>query len=314
MTRQPFFMDCDTGVDDALALLLAGRLPDWWLVGVSTVAGNVQLCHTFENTRRVLALMGLSDVPVYKGAKAPLLREYVDGAHIHGENGMGGIELPASAAPVETLPAWDALYAAAVAADGELTLVPTGPLTNVAIALAKYPDLAARLKRIVLMGGSSTFGNRTPAAEYNIYADPEAAELVLKSGVQTVLCGLDVTTKAYLTDEELDALAACGSKEARFFRDACVFGKRFAARFGFAGMLLHDPCPVLYLQYPKLFRGKACGVRVETRSALCRGKTVTDLWSDSSFSEQNAFVVTDVDRDAFVRVVTDRMQRPAIRS
>ena len=179
-----------------------------------------------------------------------------------------------------------------------------GPLTNLAIAFAKYPDLPALLKRILIMGGSSKEGNDTPAAEFNIYVDPHAAQSVFKCGAPLVMCGLDVTMQAMLMPEEIDAIGRSGPI-GRFFRESTRRALAFHQANGTPGMCLHDVCPVLYVTHPHLFQGQEAGVYVETQGTVTLGKTVTDLWSDFQFPKKNAFVVLDVDRDAFASLVSD---------
>lgn len=193
----PVWIDCDTGTDDSVAIMLAHALPELSVIGLSAVAGNSPLYNTFPNTRRVVHLLG-ADYPVYPGAERPLMREPHVAGKFHGENGLGDVELPLPDTAPESTFAWDALYATAKRMPGELRLVATGPLTNVAIALTKYPELKQLLHSIALMGGAAVGGNVTPAAEFNIYDDPDAAQIVFKSGVPLVMCGLDVTMQAEL--------------------------------------------------------------------------------------------------------------------
>lgn len=301
--KYPVWLDVDTGVDDAAALLTASRLEQLDIRGISAVAGNVELERTFANTRKVCKLAGLP-VPVYRGADKPLFRPLCTAAHVHGLDGLGGAELPEDTSPAETLPAWDALYREAVRQQGELQLIAVGPLTNLAIAFAKYPDLPALLKRILIMGGSSKEGNDTPAAEFNIYVDPHAAQSVFKCGAPLVMCGLDVTMQAMLMPEEIDAIGRSGPI-GRFFRESTRRALAFHQANGTPGMCLHDVCPVLYVTHPHLFQGQEAGVYVETQGTVTLGKTVTDLWSDFQFPKKNAFVVLDVDRDAFASLVSD---------
>ena len=205
MAEHRIWFDCDTGVDDAIALLTAHRQPGLEIVGLSTVAGNVTLDHTTENTLKICGLMG-ADYPVYPGAPGPLRREREDASSFHGADGLGGAVLPAPRRAPEQAPAWDALYAAAARMPGELTLVATGPLTNAAIALTAHPALRSLLHGIALMGGAAVGGNRTPCSEFNIHADPDAAEIVFSSGIPIVMCGLDVTEQAWFSPEEFAAL------------------------------------------------------------------------------------------------------------
>lgn len=303
MSKQiPIWFDTDLGVDDAVALLSIGKLPQLDLRGISAVAGNAALHHTFENTRNVCSLAGIQ-VPVYPGAEKPLFIPLHTAPLVHGENGIGEVILPPSDAPAETTLAWDALYAAAQAAQGELQVIAVGPLTNIAIALGKYPQLKTLLKRILIMGGAAKGGNVTPAAEFNIYADPHAAQIVFRSGLPIVMCGLDVTMKAYMTPEEVDEIGSHNTPVCHFFHQSNQMALQFAERVTTPGLCCHDTCPVLFLTHPELFSGEEAGVYVETRGTVTFGKTVTDLWSDKQFPEHHVFVVLDVDRNRFVGTV-----------
>jgi inosine-uridine nucleoside N-ribohydrolase len=306
--RIPVWIDTDTGVDDAAALLVACKLPQLDIRGISAVAGNVEVFRTFDNARKVCALAGRAELPVYRGAEKPLCKELRTAPYVHGVDGLGGVELPPSSAPEETLPAWDALYAAAKACGGELQVAAIGPLTNLATALFKYPDLKTLLKRILIMGGAAQGGNVTPAAEFNIFADPHAAQAVFKSGVPVVMCGLDVTMSAYLSAEEIAELGRHGTPVCRFFQESTRMALAFNERITAPGLCLHDVCPILYLSHPQLFAGQEAGVYVETQGAITMGKTVTDLWSDKQFPEKNAFVVLSVERDAFASLVCDLLK------
>lgn len=308
MIRIPVWIDCDPGVDDAAALLLADRLPELELLGVSTVAGNAPLPLTTENALKICELMG-KDYPVHPGADKPLLRPYEYGESFHGVDGLGGAILPAPKRAAATLPAWDAIYEAAKACVGKMDLITLGPLTNVAIALAKHPDLPDYVNRILLMGGSATRGNCTPAAEFNIHADPEAAQIVFRCPVPKVMCGLEVTEQAFLTREELDGLGRIDSPKCRFFFEATPDLWRKNTEVGQGGWCVHDACPVLYAARPDVFSGREAGVFVETQSDLTFGKTVTDLYSDKKFDEKNTFVVLDLDRPAFRDALLDAITR-----
>ena len=303
----PIWIDCDTGTDDTVAIMLAHALPELEIIGLSAVAGNSLLSNTFPNTRRIVHLLGAS-YPVYAGADRPLVREPHAAGAFHGENGLGGVELPLPAQAPLTTPAWDALYEAAKAMPGELRLVATGPLTNVAIALTKYPDFKALLHSIALMGGAAVSGNVTPAAEFNIYDDPDAAQIVFKSGVPLVMCGLDVTMQAELRPADWDEMAAypnrCGPLVKEMF--ACAW--KTIRIIGLTGVAQHDSCPVMYLAHPELFEGKMAGVYVETQSELTLGKTVTDLQSDKKFDKKNALVLLKLDREAFMSILKERIR------
>jgi inosine-uridine nucleoside N-ribohydrolase len=304
----PVWLDTDPGVDDAMAMALLFALDAYDVKGVSAVAGNVELPKTFQNARDLVAFFGRKDVPVYPGAARPLFREPRTCYFIHGQNGLGDVPLPASDAPGEKKPAWDALYEAAKAAEGELTLIAVGPLTNVALALGKYGTLGKLLKRIVIMGGSATYGNATPAAEANIFCDPEAASTVFQSGVPIVMCGLDMTLKTVMSPAELDEMGRL-NPTAKFLRDAAQHGLSYSQAHGIDGMALHDPTAVLYPLYPELFSGEEAGVAVETKGTITYGKTVTDLFSDKQFPFKNALVMLDVNKAKLFETVRELLAR-----
>ena len=296
------WLDCDPGTDDAAALLLIHAAPELELVGISTVSGNVRPEHTFRNALRLNRLLG-SAYPVYAGADRPWILPPEYGVRFHGPEGLGNTNLPLPERwEKPALPGWEALYQAALAHGGAMELIATGPLTNVATALTLHPDLTRLLRRVVLMGGSATVGNKTPAAEFNIWADPHAAKAVFEAGFDLTMCGLDVTNRAYLTRQELDSLGALGTPAARFLHQALQTPLQAS---GGELVRLHDPTAVLYAARPALFSGQRAGVRVETRGSITRGKTVTDLWSDKKFPEQNAYVVLGVDRPRFVETVME---------
>ncbi len=306
MNKQPMLLDCDTGVDDAVAILLTKHLQNLELVAVTTVAGNVELEHTTENTLRVLELAGLGHVPVYRGAEKPLFCELYCAHHVHGSNGLNNMVLPPAKRQAEAMPAWDAIYECAKRYSGELTIVAIGPLTNLALALMKYKELPKLIKRIVLMGGAAAGGNVTPAAEFNVYVDPEAADMVFACGADVTMCGLDMTMAAYLTERELDELAAQGANQAVFARDVLQNMLQFYRTYGLDGVAFHDPATVLYADDASCFQTERVGIRVETKGKLTRGKTVTDLYSDKQM-EHNANIVTGVDRAVFLRRVFENL-------
>lgn len=307
MSKIPVIIDCDPGCDDTLALMLANQIEEFDVLAITTVAGNAPIDYTFKNGRNVMDYIG-SNVPVYKGAEKPLMRDLVTAAHIHGEDGMGGVVLPESAKPVETEAAWDVIHRLALEHKGELVLIAVGPMTNVAIALSKYEDLKDLIKHIVIMGGAAIGGNVTPCAEFNIFEDPEAAEMMFNCGIPVYMCGLDVTMESYLTPVEVEQLAALDSKEAKLFhgvvQKALAFYTDLLHR---PGVAQHDPSAVLFAAYPELFKGEWAGVHVETKGKITSGKTVTDLYSDKQFDVHNTFVVTEVDREAFVKKVFELM-------
>lgn len=297
----PVIIDCDPGCDDTAALLLAFRCPELDIRGVTTVSGNVALEKTTYNALRVLDVIG-TDVPVSAGADRPMVREPVYAPHVHGEDGLHGIALPAPKREVTGKHAWDAIYEEAVAQKGELQIIAVGPLTNLGIALAKYGDLAEKIKRIVIMGGAAQGGNVTPCAEFNIYVDPEAAGMVVKSGIPLCVCGLDVTLKAYLTAGEIGEIKALGTPQAELF--AAVTETNCEKVFCPAGAPLHDPAAVLFAADSSCFTVQRCWMGVETAGTITRGKTVTDCYSDAQ-KEPNVDLVLDVDREKFAARVKE---------
>src|SRR3712207_2690434 len=257
----PILLDCDPGHDDAIALLLALASPEIQILGVTTVAGNQTLEKTTANAIRVLELVGHDDVPVAAGAERPLVREPFVAAYVHGESGLEGPDLPpARGGPVETH-AVDFLAERIAAAGEPVTLVPVGPLTNVALLLARHPGAAGGIERIVLMGGAIAEGNVTPAAEFNIWADPEAAQRVFSSGLDVTMIGLDVTHKALLTPADADRLRASG-RTGRFVAELFDFFHRYHAEtYGFEGSPIHDALALAHV-----FRSEERRVGKECRS------------------------------------------------
>lgn len=309
MNKYPVWLDCDVGVDDAIAIMTAHALAEIDLLAISTVSGNAPLEKTFPNAHRMNGLMK-THYPVYKGASRPLIAEPQYAPAFHGENGLGDVELPIPEdAEMNDTPAWDALFDCAKKYPGELRLIAVGPLTNVAIALTKYPELSKLLHTILIMGGAASGGNVTPAAEFNIYADPDAAQIVFKSGVPIVMCGLDVTLQAQLTPADWDELEKTGSAAGKFTKACLQKAWSFLGPIGFAGVAMHDTCPVMFLAHPELFESEEAGVYVETRGSITRGKTVTDLWSDKQFEKKNAQVVLKVDRDRFIEILKDCIKK-----
>jgi inosine-uridine nucleoside N-ribohydrolase len=307
MNPIPVIIDCDPGVDDAIAFLLARQLPELNVLAITSVAGNVEVERTTYNALGLLEFLDW-DIPVYRGASGPIFRERVDAANVHGPDGMAGFDLPHTRREVQGVNAWDAIHQYAVEWRGALEIVAIGPLTNLAMAFVKYPDLPGLLHRIVFMGGSTAEGNVTPAAEFNIFADPEAADIVLRAGVPVHMCGLDMTMKALMSPAELDKVAELGSKQAVFFRDVVQGIVEFMSKLGIIGINMHDPAAMLYAADQSIFKAYPAGIRVETKGSITQGKTVTDLFSDSKW-QKNGFVVMDIDRDAFIEQVFALMRK-----
>ena len=300
----PIVLDCDPGHDDAIALLLALASPELDLLGVTTTYGNQTLEKTTTNALRVLELIGRGDVPVAAGADRPLERELVVAARVHGESGLDGPALPeASGAPTsEDAVAFIAERLDAAAAS--VTIVATGPLTNVARYLATHGSNG--IDRIVLMGGAIAEGNFTPAAEFNIWCDPEAAAAVFASGLDVTMLGLDVTHQALLgpaVEQRLRAAGRIGS----FVADLNVFFTRYHREtYGWEGAPIHDAVAVTHLLRPVLIETRHRNVRVELESELCRGRTVVDLWRRTEHAP-NAHVGVRLDADGFFELLVERI-------
>jgi inosine-uridine nucleoside N-ribohydrolase len=293
-------IDCDPGHDDAIALLLALASPELELLGVTTVAGNQTLEKTTANAIRVLDFVGRDDVTVAAGADRPLVRDPFVAAYVHGETGLDGPDLPP---PQREPPALHAVDFLAERVSGA-TLVAVGPLTNVALLLARHPE--ARPDRIVLMGGSIGLGNVTPAAEFNIWADPEAAARVFESGLELAMVGLDVTHQALLLDADAERLRASG-RTGQMVAELYDFFHRFHRdTYGFGGSPIHDAVAVAYVFRPELMETKHCHVAIECGSELTRGRTVVDLW-DRTEEEPNAHVGVGIDGRAFVHLLLERL-------
>jgi inosine-uridine nucleoside N-ribohydrolase len=296
----PILLDCDPGHDDAIALLLALASPEVELLGVTTVAGNQTVDKTTANAIRILELVGREDVPVARGADRPLVREPFVAAYVHGESGLDGPDLPpARGEPV----AEHAVELLAERVSGR-TLVATGPLTNVALVLALHPDV--RPERIVLMGGAIAEGNVTSAAEFNVWADPEAAARVFASGIDVTMVGLDVTHRALVTSRHAEQLRASG-RVGCVVADLLAFYERFHRQvYGFDGSPIHDAVALAYAFRPELLETRQLNVEIECESELCRGRTVVDVWRRSG-REPNARVAVGIDAEGFIGLLLERL-------
>ncbi|MEO1306683.1 MAG: nucleoside hydrolase [Pseudomonadota bacterium] len=302
-------IDTDPGQDDAVAILLALASPDELdVLAITCVAGNVPLDLTTRNARTICELAGCTDVPIYAGCDRPMARDLVTAEHVHGKTGLDGITLPEPSMPLAAGHAVDAIIRTTKAHPG-LTLCPLGPLTNIATALRKAPELADQIGEIVLMGGAYfEVGNITPAAEFNIYVDPEAADIVFKSGIKLTVLPLDVTHKALTNRSRVEAFRTLGPVGEAVASWTDFFERFDKEKYGSEGAPLHDPCVIAYLLQPDLFSGRFINVEIELESQLTRGMTVADWWGVTDRAP-NATFIGDVVADGFFALLIERIAR-----
>ena len=312
MSPRKIIIDTDPGQDDRVAILLALASPDdLEVLGITAVAGNVPLPLTQKNARIVCELAGKPETLVFAGCDAPIARKLVTAEHVHGKTGLDGPTLPDPTIPLQDQHAVDFIIETLRAEEeGTVTLCPLGPLTNIATALKRAPDIAERIQEIVLMGGAYfEVGNITPAAEFNIYVDPEAAKKVFACGAPITVMPLDVTHKALVTAERNNAFRAIGTPVGIAVAEMTEFFERFdKEKYGSAGAPLHDPCVTAYLIKPDLFTGRHINVEIETGSDLTLGMTVADWWGVTDRAP-NATFMGDIDADGFFALLTERLGR-----
>ncbi len=310
-------LDCDPGHDDAIAIMLAVADPSIDLIAVTTVAGNVTLEHTTRNALRVLDLIGRTDITVAAGRDSPRIRDLSTAAAMHGESGLAGpLPVTPSQSP-SNLTAIEKIERVLSEAADPITLVATGPLTNMADVVEQLPHLHHMIRELVIMGGAVDLGNWTPAAEFNIWVDPHAADVVFRAacvpgtdrtGIPLTMIGLDVTHRAWLTDEHADFLRDTGDVGAFVAELLDHFVGFHQERFGWEGAPIHDAVTIAHIIDPTLVTALPMNVQIETESALCIGRTVADRWSVTGLPA-NALVGLDIDRDRFVTMLVDRLQR-----
>ncbi len=301
-------IDTDPGQDDAVAILLALASPELDVLALTTVAGNVPLDRTQKNARIVLEIAGRGDIPVHAGCDRPMARPLVTAEHVHGKTGLDGIDLfepKAALAPGHAVDAIIDILRREPA--GTVTLVPIGPLTNIATAFQRAPDIIARVQDIVLMGGAYfEVGNITPAAEFNVFVDPEAAKLVFASGAPLTVLPLDVTHRALTSHDWIAAMRASGPIGQAVAGWTNFFERYDRAKYGAEGAPLHDPCTIGWLIRPDLFQGRRINVEIETQGEFTTGMTVADWWGVSG-REPNALFLRDIDRDGFFALLAERI-------
>ncbi|MGF1498070.1 MAG: nucleoside hydrolase [Elainellaceae cyanobacterium] len=304
---QPILIDCDPGIDDAMALLLAFAAPELQILGITTVAGNVPLDLTQVNARKICTLANRTDIPVYAGCPRPLLRSPTTAEAIHGQTGLGEGLLPAPTVPLQPQHAVEVLIQTLLRTPQPITVATLGPLTNLAVALIQAPQIAPNIDEIVMMGGAVTHGNVTPCAEFNLYADPHAAQVVFTSGIPITMLGLDATHQVLTTPARLAAIRAIATPAAdKIATLLAQYGTADQERYGLAGSPLHDPNVIAYLIQPSLYQGKPCHVEVELTSPTSLGRTVVDWWNTSG-RPANATVINAVDADGFYDLLTQRL-------
>jgi len=301
-------IDTDPGQDDAVAILLALASPEIEVLGLSVVAGNVPLHHTQRNARMICELAGRPDLPVHAGCDAPLQRKLITAEHVHGKTGLDGVTLPEPAMPLAPGHAVDFLIETLRREKpGSVTLVPIGPLTNIATAFRRAPDIVPRVQEIVLMGGAYfEVGNITPTAEFNIHVDPEAAKIVFASGAPLTVMPLDVTHRALTSRAWVEGMRAMGRIGQAVASWTDFFERYDREKYGSQGAPLHDPCTIAWLLKPELFTGRYINVEIETQGEYTLGMTVADWWRVSGRTP-NATFIRDVDADAFFALLTERI-------
>ncbi len=303
--RIPVIVDCDPGHDDALAITLALARPELDVLGITTIGGNSTLANTTRNALRVLALLGRTDVPVAAGPDQPLVRPLETAPQVHGVSGLDGADLPEPASEPRPEGALEFLRATLAAAPAPVTLIPVGPLTNIGLLLRTYPASAEKIAGISLMGGAMGAGNWTPAAEFNIWVDPEAARIVFRSGLPITMHGLDVTHKALMGLPEADRLDAVGTRVGHVFADLLRFFTRFhVEKYGTDQTPIHDAVAVAHVALPGLVTTRRYHVDVETTGDLTRGRTVVDDRGQPG-EPPNVDVALDIDRAAFADLVIE---------
>ncbi|MGI9332196.1 MAG: nucleoside hydrolase [Gammaproteobacteria bacterium] len=312
MSTLPVILDCDPGQDDAVMLLLALAYPQVLNVtGITTVAGNVALEKTQRNARIMCELARRPDVPVHAGCAAPMLRPLVTAEHVHGSEGIDGATIYEPELPLQPVHAVDFIVRTLLAAaDDSLTLVATGPLTNVAMAIVREPAIVPKIKQIVYMGGAwRKGGNVTPCAEFNVYVDPHAASVVFGCGRPLVVMSLDITHQVLTTAARREAIGRVGNRAAAEVKAMLEFYNRHdSEKYGIDGGPLHDPCTVAYLLRPELFATKHVNVAIETGSALTLGATVVDYWGVTQ-RPPNVQWADKVDVDGFFELLNESLAR-----
>ena len=304
----PIILDCDPGHDDAIAIVLALASPELDVKAITSSAGNQTPEKTLRNVLRMLTLLQRQDIPVAGGARKPLMRELIIADNVHGESGLDGPALPEPDFAPQSVTAVELMAKTLRESPQPVTIVATGPQTNVALLLNSHPELHDKIARIVLMGGAMVLGNWQPAAEFNIYVDPEAAEIVFQSGIPVVMAGLDVTHRAQIHGLDIERFRQLGNPVATIVAELLDFFMEYHkdAKWGFTGAPLHDPCTIAWLLKPELFTSVERWVGVETQGKYTQGMTVVDYYFLTG-NQPNTTVLLDVDREGFVDLLAERL-------
>ena len=304
----PIILDCDPGHDDAIAIVLALASPELDVKAITSSAGNQTPEKTLRNVLRMLTLLQRQDIPVAGGARKPLMRELIIADNVHGESGLDGPALPEPDFAPQKCTAIELMAKTLRESPQPVTIVATGPQTNVALLLNSHPELHDKIARIVMMGGAMVLGNWQPAAEFNIYVDPEAAEIVFQSGIPVVMAGLDVTHRAQIHDMDIERFRQVGNPVATIVAELLDFFMEYHkdAKWGFTGAPLHDPCTIAWLLKPELFTCAERWVGVETQGKYTQGMTVVDYYFLTG-KQPNTTVLLDVDREGFVDLLAERL-------
>lgn len=305
----PLIIDCDPGQDDALMLFMALNAKEFDIKGIVAVAGNVPLSATALNIRILADICARTDIPLFAGEHKPIARELVTAEYVHGKTGIDGVDIYQPSVELQSQSGVDFIIESlAQAAENELTIVATGPLTNIALAIHRAPQLVSKIKQIVLMGGAMfEGGNITPSAEFNIYVDPEACKIVLECQRPIYMFGLDVTHKVMSSPQRVEAIRKIDNKVATAAANMLAFFDRYdAQKYGTQGAPLHDPCTIAFLLKPELFKMKDCACQVETASELTRGHTAVDFWQVTD-QIANICWAYDVDKEGFFDLLEQRL-------
>ncbi|MGG9111958.1 pyrimidine-specific ribonucleoside hydrolase RihA [Raoultella ornithinolytica] len=304
----PIILDCDPGHDDAIAMVLALASPELDVKAITASAGNQTPDKTLRNVLRMLTLLGRQDTPVAGGARKPLMRELIIAENVHGESGLDGPALPEPDFTPQACTAVELMAKTLRESPQPVTIVATGPQTNVALLLNSHPELHDKIARIVLMGGAMVLGNWQPAAEFNIYVDPEAAEIVFQSGIPVVMAGLYVTHRAQIHGLDIERFRQVGNPVATIVAELLDFFMEYHkdAKWGFTGAPLHDPCTIAWLLKPELFTSVERWVGVETQGKYTQGMTVVDYYFLTG-KQPNTTVLLDIDRERFVDLLVERL-------